>query len=486
MTLSRRVLLVSVVLAVLAAALLSSVVSLLRARERARLLDHVSEAFLTDVARESCESDPQWFLAGPRAGRPSRADRALPDADVRLPRPGTDPLPFEFYAYDEQYLGSSVAAPRFSNDMKRLMRQSPPQRVVGGRYDDERGRGLQIARWTGWVPGSCAVLLFRLPDESGGFWSAAGLFLLAFGAALGVALAAGLPVAARVRKLMTAATASARQDYSGFAPISGHDEVSSLGALFNETASDIRTRITDAHDREEALRRYMASTTEDVAAPLADLEAPLARLAGAQPAGSEAAQLAHQVSREAHRLSMRLQNLAAVTRLRGVTETAPRERVPLSDLTASVVHEREPLAAGARVSLAAAIDPDVVIDADATLVRQAIANVIDNAILYAGPHARILVELKSYEHGRRFALRVVDTGRGVSDEEFAGLTANRRFRGDEARTRRPNERGLGLALAREVADRFGLQLEVRRPSAGGLEVELSTRGSDLFSTAFRP
>jgi len=40
---------------------------------------------------------------------------------------------------------------------------------------------------------------------------------------------------------------------------------------------------------------------------------------------------------------------------------------------------------------------------------------------------------------------VIDNGPGVSDEEFTGLTANKRFRGDEASTRRPGGRGLGLA-----------------------------------------
>lgn len=473
-------------LALVAALVVTLAVSAVRTRDRGRMLERVSASFMSEITRESCENDPQWFLAGPRIGRPSHEDRAQPDAEVRLPRPTTEALPFEFYAYDEQFLGSSVAAPRFSDAVKRLMRQSPSQRVVTGSFNDDRGTGIQIARWTGWVPGPCAVLVFRLPNEESEFWTTTGVFALTFAGCLGVALAAGLPIAARVRLLAAAAGASVRQNYAAMAPISGHDEVSSLGAIFNETASDIRARMIDAQDREEALRRYMASTTDDVAAPLAQLEAPLARFVEAQPPGSESAQLAHHISREAHRLSMRLQNLAAVTRLRAVTEGSPRERVNLSSIADAVAHDREGLAAGAQVTLTTAIDPGVTIDADEPLVRQAVANIVDNAILYAGPHARILVELKSYEQGRRFSLRVVDSGRGVSDEEFAGLTANRRFRGDEARTRRPNERGLGLALAREVADRFGLQLEIRRPTAGGLEVEISTRGSDVFSTAFRP
>ena len=64
-------------------------------------------------------------------------------------------------------------------------------------------------------------------------------------------------------------------------------------------------------------------------------------------------------------------------------------------------------------------------------------------------------------------------GRNVSDEEFKGLTAIRRFRGDEGWNRRPNAPGLGIAVAREVADRSGWKLDLRRPDAGGFEVEFT-------------
>ena len=61
----------------------------------------------------------------------------------------------------------------------------------------------------------------------------------------------------------------------------------------------------------------------------------------------------------------------------------------------------------------------------------------------------------------------------MSAEDFKVLTAIRRFRGDEHRTRRPGAPGLGLAVTKEVADRFGLRLDLRRPAAGGFEAEIS-------------
>ena len=174
---------------------------------------------------------------------------------------------------------------------------------------------------------------------------------------------------------------------------------------------------------------------------------------------------------------MALRNQAAVTKLRRVTDSSPREAIDLSNVVRDLAGSRRALAAACDVTLdvVKAGSAPVSIQADPLLIEQAIANVLDNAIIYNSPGGSVRIELSPYDHGRRFRLLVADTGPGVTDEEFAGLTANKRFRGDESRTRRPGGRGLGLALAREVADRFGMQLDLRQPAAGGFEAEFSTR-----------
>jgi two-component system sensor histidine kinase TctE len=232
----------------------------------------------------------------------------------------------------------------------------------------------------------------------------------------------------------------------------------------------------DAQDREEALRRYVASTTEGVSVPFAALErriGDLERMSGLPPAAQ--AEIRTSLL-DAHRLSSRLMNLAAVIDLRGATAGPPRETVDLRTVVESVVASRESIARAAGVTLdLAPPDGTARLPADEALLSRAFANLVDNAILYNRPGGRVRIELRGYERDRRFSLRVVDNGPGVTDDEFTGLTANKRFRGDEATNRRPGSRGLGLALTREIADRFGLQLDLRRPTAGGFEAELATR-----------
>jgi signal transduction histidine kinase len=73
----------------------------------------------------------------------------------------------------------------------------------------------------------------------------------------------------------------------------------------------------------------------------------------------------------------------------------------------------------------------------------------------------------------RFRLWVTDTGASIDDESFRTLATPKRFRGDEGWNRRPGGRGLGLTMAQEAADRSGMTLDLKRPGAGGLEVEFS-------------
>ena len=168
-----------------------------------------------------------------------------------------------------------------------------------------------------------------------------------------------------------------------------------------------------------------------------------------------------------------LDHEASVAALRKSGDRAAREPIDMNALVDRVVDRHEPLARALDVRINHVLPAkNVVFAADQALIEQAVTNVVANAVLYNNPGGRVDIELKGYERDNRFSLRVTDTGPGVSDDEFAGLTANRRFRGDEGRSRRPGGRGVGLAIAREVTDRFGLRLDLRRPSSGGFEVEM--------------
>jgi two-component system phosphate regulon sensor histidine kinase PhoR len=173
------------------------------------------------------------------------------------------------------------------------------------------------------------------------------------------------------------------------------------------------------------------------------------------------------------------ENLAAAARLK-LNAPLPTEPIDLGALVTRVASRHEPLARSGEVTLRSDVPgPRVTVVADAALLERAISNVVDNAIRYNRPGGAVTIALTTSEDGQQFRLWVADNGRGITAEEFKGLTAIRRFRGDEGRNRRPGTPGLGLAIAREAADRFGLHLDLKRPGSGGMEVEFSGRVASI-------
>jgi signal transduction histidine kinase len=144
--------------------------------------------------------------------------------------------------------------------------------------------------------------------------------------------------------------------------------------------------------------------------------------------------------------------------------------VSVNDLVQRVVERHWALASPRAIEIEFAVpEKPVWLDADVTLLEQAVANVVGNAVRYnrAGGHvAVVLTAIGDSE----FSLRVIDDGPGVPDAELARLT-ERAFRGDDARRRNPEGTGLGLDIARRVAEFHRLRLEFRRSEYGGLEVE---------------
>jgi signal transduction histidine kinase len=468
MKLRPRLLLTAIIVAVPLTVALFALNAHLRARDLRQSIERVAEGLLTDDTRERCESNPNWFLAGPRPDRPRPEVLAAPDADVNAPRPPTQTLPFEYFAYDEAFTALSSAAPRFPVELRQALRSGGTSRQVVGDYSIREGTGVQVAVMTGWERSPCAVLLIRMQQPTRAWFESGWLFLATLTALLAAALIAAGPMIMRVRKLGLDARQSASDEYRSTISVGGRDELSALAFAFNEAAADIRTRATDVRDREDSLRRYLANTAESVTRPLLDLERRLGEVARS----ADRAAIAQAVV-DAHSLAMRIQNLSAAATLRMSIESASRDAIDLNALVGRVVARSEPFAAAAGVTIKAALGtPPVVVQADTTLVEQAVSNLVDNAVRYNRVGGQVIVQLDRTNDGR-FSLRVVDDGPGAPDEVIAKLNANRRFRGDEGKSGRSGELGLGLAIVREVSDRFNIHWAFRKNAKGWFEAELT-------------
>lgn len=142
----------------------------------------------------------------------------------------------------------------------------------------------------------------------------------------------------------------------------------------------------------------------------------------------------------------------------------PKEPVSLIEEARAVVRHAEPRAheKGLRLDFEQASDSAIVL-ADASLIRQMIGNLVDNAIKFT-ESGRVDVRAGS-EDGTGW-IEVRDTGPGIADEDLPRIF-ERFYRADRSRSRSVPGTGLGLAIVQSVARVHGGSVDVVRARGGG-------------------
>jgi signal transduction histidine kinase len=117
-----------------------------------------------------------------------------------------------------------------------------------------------------------------------------------------------------------------------------------------------------------------------------------------------------------------------------------KTRVGLASLIEQVQSIYDYLAEEKGITVAAHCPDDLLVFVDADRMRQALANLLDNAIKYTPQGGD--VEISAAQQGDQVVLTVRDSGCGISPEDLPRIW-DRLYRGDRSRS----QRGLGLGLS---------------------------------------
>ncbi|MGH7065147.1 MAG: sensor histidine kinase, partial [Stellaceae bacterium] len=123
------------------------------------------------------------------------------------------------------------------------------------------------------------------------------------------------------------------------------------------------------------------------------------------------------------------------------------ERLDLSEVARAAAELYEPVAEEKGFALSIAAEPGVVIRGDRHLLSQALANLFDNALKYAGGGE---IRVRVRRRGGRAILDVADRGPGIPEADRETVL-DRFVRLEPSRSTPGN--GLGLSLVRAVAHR---------------------------------
>jgi len=220
------------------------------------------------------------------------------------------------------------------------------------------------------------------------------------------------------------------------------DTVDELSTLFNAMLARITTLI-------HGMRNALDHVAHDLRTPMTRLRVTAeAALATNDPAKYREA--LSDCLEESERVSSMLTTLMDISEAETGTMQLHVSRVELPKLIKEVTDLYEDAAEDAGVTMQATVPADLTVPADRDRLRQAMANLVDNAIKYTPRSGR--VNLTAARDSDTVVIRVSDTGPGISSQDLPRIF-DRLYRGDQSRTTRGL--GLGLSLVRAYVEAQG-------------------------------
>ncbi|MGH3240890.1 MAG: sensor histidine kinase [Spirillospora sp.] len=227
----------------------------------------------------------------------------------------------------------------------------------------------------------------------------------------------------------------------------GRGEIQRLAETVNSTLE----RLEEATDRE---RRFISDASHDLRNPLTGLQMQL-EVALGEPDDFEWRPMVQAALGDTRRLNDIVIDLLELSRLDS-RAPVPLERVDLAGLARREVDRRPP-----RVPITTDLEPGVTVRANPVRLARVLGNLLSNAERHAATRIKVTVT----RDGDEAVLEVLDDGSGVP-EEARERVFERFARLRESRTRDPEGTGLGLPIAREIAEIYGGTLRIADSPAG--------------------
>ena len=236
------------------------------------------------------------------------------------------------------------------------------------------------------------------------------------------------------------------------------DELGQLGHVFNTTLD----RLEGAF---EQMRRFTADASHELRTPLTAIrsvgEVRLQRSASAD----EYRETIGSMLEEVNRLTRLVENLLSISRADAGQVQLQRHALSAMGLVRECAGVLDVLVEEKAQRLRIEGDEEVSLTGDRVVLRQAVMNILHNAIKFSPVGGDISVSVTGGAEGAR--IRIEDSGPGIAEAE-RGKVFQRFYRTDKARNSETGGAGLGLSIAQWAVESHGgsIVLEPRQDAAG--------------------
>jgi signal transduction histidine kinase len=238
-----------------------------------------------------------------------------------------------------------------------------------------------------------------------------------------------------------------------------------LGGLFLSDRALVPARLAWRNQQ-----RFIGDAAHELRTPLTLLRADAeVLLRSREHLVSEDAELLEDIVTETERMSILATNMLTLARLDNNSTHREHEVISLTDIALADVRRVQALADQSGISLQVESHYTALVIGDPALLEQAVLVLLDNAIKYNRPGGRVTIRTEVKD---RYAfLEVSDTGIGIAAEHLPHL-GERFYRVDKSRSREAGGSGLGLSIARSIAEAHGGALTLSSTPDQGTKVTI--------------
>jgi signal transduction histidine kinase len=287
------------------------------------------------------------------------------------------------------------------------------------------------------------------------------ILLVAFGVGLGLVLefTVARSLAKDLSRLMHTARRIAGGDLTARTGLERSDEIGRAAQAIDSMAAQLDAMERERNRTATARSAFLAAISHDLRTPLAALQAAVEVIEDDLVEDPERYWAA--IRRDLDAMRALVNNFFILARIEGGLEF-PRIPVDLAELADEAIEALAPVARQRGITLEFRRENEAVVVAGPHELGRAVRNLLDNAIRHAPAQSRILIEVQGAPAA---TLRIVDEGPGFSDEVRQRLSDASLSMG-AIMPRAPGGTGLGLLIAKGVAEAHGGRLTIE-PGPGG-------------------
>ena len=235
------------------------------------------------------------------------------------------------------------------------------------------------------------------------------------------------------------------------------DELGRLGTAFNQTLARLETSF-------DQLRRFTADASHELRTPLTAIRSVGEVALQTHGDAPYYRDMIGSMLEEVDRLTRLVESLLTISRADAGHIQLQKSSIVLLELAQESAALLDVLAEEKNQTIVVGGDPSVTIWADRLILRQALINLIDNAVKYSPAGGKIRVHVHAADENA--VVEVLDSGPGIPPEH-AEKVFERFYRIDKARSRAEGGAGLGLSIVQWAVSAHGGKVELKQDTPPG-------------------